>query len=132
MKDKDIDQEHYNQLFELYKESGMQFDKQILYISSGALGLSLTFITDIVEMKIATNKCLLSTSWIILVIIIFLSLTSHYISMKAMNHRMENLKDTKDTKSSFYNKIVSILNITMLLGLPVGIAILLCFITFNL
>lgn len=132
MEEEDIDDKHYNQLFELYKESGVQFDKQVLYISSGALGLSMSFITDIVEMKTATHKYLLASSWIVLVLIILASLTSHYLSMKAMNHRMENRLKKKDKNSSLYNSIVSKLNVSMLIGLPVGITLLICFITLNL
>jgi hypothetical protein len=128
---KDSDLEYWRQLYETYKESAQQFDKQILYISSGALGVSMSFITDIVEMKLASHKFLLSISWIVLAFIILVSLTSHYISMKALNYKMENRNNDGDKKSSFYNGIVSKLNVIMLLGLPIGIILLICFITLN-
>ena len=45
------DKTYYEVLSKAYHESSVQFDKQILFISSGALGLSFTFIKDIVKDK---------------------------------------------------------------------------------
>jgi len=131
MEEEDIDKEHYNQLFELYKESGAQFDKQILYIASGALGLTMTFISDVVSLACAQHKFLLSVLWSLLTLIILISLLSHYLSLKAMNHRMQNLYKKKDKNSKILNTWVEGLNIAMLVGLPIGIALIILFISLN-
>ena len=128
---KEEDNEYWNKLFEAYKESASQFDKNILYISSGALGLSISFITDIVKLSNASYKWILGTSWITLSIVILFSLLSHFFSMKAINFRMQNLFKETDKNSKRYNKAVSSLNLLMLIGLPIGIIGLVTFIILN-
>lgn len=125
------DQEYWRQLFDSYKESSVQFDKNILFIASGALGISMTFITDLVQLNVANEKWLLTVSWIILTLVILSSLSSHYFSMKAINHRMKNLKSNEDKKSSKYNSLVSNLNVLMIISLTLGILALVLFITLN-
>lgn len=125
------DQEYWNILSEAYKESSIQFDKNILFISSGALGLSISFISDVVKLSEASYKWILGTSWTVLTIVILFSLMSHYFSMKAINYKMENLHIEKDKKSEEFNKYVSLLNLLMLIGLPIGIIGLVIFIILN-
>ena len=125
------DLEYWNKLFEAYKESSSQFDKNILYISSGALGLSISFITDIVKLPVASYKWILGSSWIILTIVILFSLLSHYFSMKAINFRMQYLQSNEDNKSENLNNKVTLLNLLMLIGLPIGIIGLVTFIILN-
>lgn len=131
MEKDEIDKEYYNQLFELYKESGAQFDKQVLYISSGALGITITFISDIVSLDCAVYKYLLTIAWSILSLIILMGLLSHYLSKKALNFRMENLYDSYDEKSKRNNSWVEKLNVFMLIGLPLGIILIVIFISLN-
>lgn len=47
---------YLEQLNKAYKESSSQFDKQVLFIASGAFGISLAFIKDIVKLDVATNN----------------------------------------------------------------------------
>jgi len=56
------DKPYYEQLSKAYFESSVQFDKQILFIASGALGISFTFINDIVDLNCANWKALLFIS----------------------------------------------------------------------
>lgn len=125
------DNEYWNKLFEAYKESSSQFDKNILFISSGALGLSISFISDVVKLPDSSYKWILGTSWTVLTIVILFSLMSHYFSMKAINSKMENLYREKDKKSEKLNKYVRLLNLLMLIGLPIGIIGLVTFIILN-
>lgn len=82
---------YLEQLNKAYIESSSQFDKQILFIASGALGVSLAFIKDIVKLDIATNKNLLLLSWIFFGAVILICILSHYTSLKAINFKIENL-----------------------------------------
>jgi len=126
------DKDYWHQLFDLYKESSSQFDKQILYISSGALGLTFSFIKDIVDIGTAQYKPMLLIGWLILIIVVLISLFSHYFSMKSLNQRMEDVEAASSPKADKFNKIVSCLNLIMLLALSSGILFIIIFTFINL
>lgn len=129
---KEIDIKQWQHLFEAYKESSIQFDKNILYISAGALGLSMTFIKDIVPLHESIYISLLLVAWSIFTLVIFMSLLSYYLSMKALNREMQDLYvEEKHRKENKSNKWVKRLNITMLSGLPLGLIFLIIFIAIN-
>lgn len=125
------DKEYWRQLFEIYKESSSQFDKQILFISGGALGLSMTFIKDIVSLETAHCKCLLAVCWIVLSLVIFGSLLSHYFSMKATNEMMKNLHSGEDEKTNLFNHLTVFLNLFALIGTFVALILLVTFVSLN-
>jgi hypothetical protein len=88
---------------EINTYSASQFDKNILYIASGSLGVSFAFIKDIIpSLEKAISKHYLIASWIIFSAIIFLSLISHYLSIQATNSLRKDYKCLADTKR--YNK----------------------------
>jgi len=125
------DKTYYEQLSKAFFESSIQFDKQILFISSGALGLSFTFIQDIVDLETADNKWLLITAWILFIAVIFSSLISHYISIQAINKRIENIEKVNDSNSEALNKIVKFLNRIMILFIMLGLITLISFVFDN-
>ncbi|KFF03685.1 MULTISPECIES: hypothetical protein [Flavobacterium] len=88
---KEEDKEYLDLLNKVYFESSTQFDKQLLFVASGALGLSLAFIKDIVVLSKATNKELLLLSWISFGLVILINVISHYTSLKAINYKIENI-----------------------------------------
>ncbi len=51
---------------ETYKQNLRMLDNQLLVLSSGALGLSLTFVTDLVDLQEAKLLPLLILSWVLL------------------------------------------------------------------
>ena len=57
---KEEDKTYYEVLSKAYHESSVQFDKQILFISSGAFGLSFTFIKGIVKLDKAEYQWVLN------------------------------------------------------------------------
>ncbi|MEN8123088.1 MAG: hypothetical protein ABFS35_22305 [Bacteroidota bacterium] len=122
---------YYEQLSKAFFESSVQFDKQILFISSGALGLSFTFIKDIVDLESAIYKWLLIISWVLFVIIIFFSLLTHYISIQAINTRIENIETNTDRKSKNLNFIVKTINRLMIFLIALGLLSLILFVFVN-
>ncbi len=104
---KEIDIKQWQHLFEAYKESSIQFDKNILYISAGALGLSMTFIKDIVPLNEALYVSLLIIAWSIFTLIIFASLLSYYLSMKATKYCTFNLVDSNSIFSNSLGIVAS-------------------------
>lgn len=125
------DKEYWNQLFETYKESATLFEKKLLYITSGALGISITFLSDIVDLNKACFFYLLILAWSIFTIVILISLISHYCSMKSLNHEMKYFLKGKKPKNK-YEIWVKRMNISMIIGLPLGLVFLILFLSINL
>ena len=63
-----------------------EFDRAILTLSAGALGLSLAFIKDIVPLNKAIHLVLLFGSWVLFGASILLTLVSFVASQKAFKH----------------------------------------------
>lgn len=66
--------------------ASQEFDRAILTLSAGALGLSLAFIKDIVPLNKAIHLLLLFGSWVFFVASILLMLVSFVASQKAFRH----------------------------------------------
>lgn len=128
----DDDKQYWQSLYEMYKESSKQFDRNVLYIASGALVLSLTFIKEIIDFNKVQCKPLLIISWSLFVLIIVISLLSHYFSMRAINQKMQTIENDNDPSSSFLNSIVSGINIVMIILLPLALLFLMIFTYLNL
>ena len=129
---KNNDDKYLDKIYEAYFESAKQFDKNILYIASGALAISFSFIKDIVNLKDSICNFILIISWIDLAIVILLSLISHYISKQALNEKLKFFYHKKQPKANKLNSIVIILNISMIILLILGIIILVTFVGINL
>ena len=123
--------QYLDQLNKAYIESSSQFDKQVLFIASGALGISLAFIKDIVKLDVASNKVLLLLAWIFFGAVILICILSHYTSLKAINYRIENLYQKKDKISKRFDWWTQAFNILMMLFLATGLTLLFIFIGIN-
>jgi len=113
-----------------------QFDKNILFIASGALAISFAFIKDIIpKLDSATHKPLLFTAWYLFALVIFLSLLGHFLSMQAHSWAINNphLKDDVfNEKLKCKNLPIRILNISMIIANFIGALALIIFIHQNL
>jgi hypothetical protein len=103
----------------------------VLFIASGALGISLAFIKDIVKLDVATNKVLLLLSWIFFGAVILICILSHYTSLKAINFKIENIYQETDKKSKRFDFFTQLFNILMIVFLATGLTLLFCFIGIN-
>lgn len=128
---KEEEKEYLDLLNKVYFESSTQFDKQLLFVASGALGLSLAFIKDIVVLSKATNKELLLLSWISFGLVILINVISHYTSLKAINYKIENIYKKKDRFSQSFNSVTKYFNIMMIVFLASGLVLLIVFIGIN-
>ena len=119
------------QLNKAYFESSSQFDKQVLFIASGALGISLAFVKDIVKLDKSVYKSTLLMSWIFFGIVILISIISHYTSLKAMNSKIENINLIDDKESNKFDNYTKWFNILMIVFLSLGLIFLNIFIGIN-
>lgn len=115
--------------------SNQQFDKNILFIASGALGISFAFIKDIIpDFEKATHKGFLISSWYVFAGVIFISLISQFIVSRACDWAYINQHlDSKvyNRKLKWWNYPIRILNITSVLAILVGTIFLIYFINQN-
>lgn len=120
---------------DVWKYSTEQFDKNILFIASGALGISFAFIKDIIpDLKKAICKEYLTSSWYIFAGVIFISLVGHFISMLGGNWAIKNhfLDDqTFNRKLNWWNIPIRILNATTIIAIFIGALTLIYFINQN-
>lgn len=80
------------ELYKLYTYSTQEYDKNILYIASGALGISFAFIEKIVTLKSASFNWVLMAGWVFLTLTILLYLFSHKESKCQTEIFMNNYK----------------------------------------
>lgn len=112
-----------------------QFDKNVLFISSGALGISFGFIEKIVPNLVDANcKSYLIDSWYCFAGVIFLSLVAHFISILANRWAIinDNMEDGIYNKIFWrWNFIIRLFNVVMIIGLFIGIILLIIFVNRN-
>lgn len=112
-----------------------QFDKSIIFIASGALGISFAFIKDIIpNLNASVFKNYLITSWYIFSGVIFLATVCHFISMLANTWAQKNRKldaEIFNSKILYWNWPIRIINFAMIIGLLIGSLYLICFIKMN-
>jgi hypothetical protein len=127
----DEETEKYKEiLYKGFAYSSEQFDKAMLYVSAGALGVSITFIEKIVPLDKAHNKWLLLLSWILEVVTILLFTLNHYLSFKAFNNEIVQLYVEKK-KQKTNDRLVKWLNLAMIVSLPLGLISFIIFIFIN-
>lgn len=121
---------------ETLKYSIEQFDKAIVFIASGALGISFAFIKDIIpDLKKAIKTENLIYSWYLFGAVIFISLVAHFISILAHSWAVQNsgLANTDfNAKVKYWNLPIRILNVLMIALISIGIIQLIYFIQTNL
>lgn len=89
----ELHDEYRKKVWEDSKSGSENFDKYLLAFSSGALGLSLTFIKDIVPLKDAIWIPSLIVSWGAFILCILVTLASFRISMRALEKMSPVLDD---------------------------------------
>lgn len=75
-----------------YNYSMQKFDEQTLLLSGGALGLSLTFLKDIVPLDKSIHIWLFYLSVSLFVLVILLGFISHRLSATAIKRTIENVE----------------------------------------
>ena len=113
---------------ELWNEALEQFDKQLIFLSSGALVLSMGFVKDIVKITPTTDTSHLVCAWILFACSLVCNLLSYRSSFYAMHFELKNYHKTSDVFDYFTEG----LNWLSFLTLIVGIVKFILFINQNL
>lgn len=124
------------ELKELFHKSQDTFEKQLSYISAGALALSVGFIKDIViPIKTSSFKWMLLAGWGLLILTLLLNLISHMLAGK---YAKKGAKETEDIENAYdpvkidkrarRMECINWATVGMLAG---GIILIVLYITFN-
>lgn len=138
---KEYYEEYREQLQSVVDKSEDEFEKKLIYIAAGALGLSFTFISDIVDIAPSTILWALLVGWIMLIGCICLNLVSHMSSKNKANKTINDIDtfiiaDTNDdadlrNKIDKRNKNTDIMNYTTIGMLIFGIICIVFFVSYN-
>jgi uncharacterized ion transporter superfamily protein YfcC len=122
-----------DQQYQALKYSYEQFDRNVLFIASGALGISFAFVEKIIpDLTKAISPSTLINSWYFFAGVIFISLVAHFISVQANRWAIANEGcKNYDKITSFLNWTIRLINLAMIIGLCWGILLLIKFVKLN-
>lgn len=117
-------------------KSDDHFEKYITLISSGALGLTITFIDKISPLENAVFIWIISIGWFFLTATLFVNLLSHYISSKNNAKAVQDIDDDKGYDEivngiNSRNKKMSGLNLASIYTLALGLLCILIYTSIN-
>jgi hypothetical protein len=89
---RDLYDAHLKQTWQDIQSSTDNFDKNVLAVSSAALGFSLAFIKDFAHLPTAAWRPLLYISWLCFAVCIVITVFSFRLSVAALNKHLEYLR----------------------------------------
>ncbi len=120
-----IDKKWQDKIEEIRDYSEKEFDRLIVYLSSGALILTIGFVKNIISISEDTDTTLLKISWICFAFSLLIMLTSHKVSIHSMNLELKG----KNEKSDVCDKWTNALNWGSYILLFTGIILFIIFIS---
>ncbi len=122
-------EKYYDVLVDAYLKSQESYDKAVLSLSGGALGVSIAFIKNIVGGKKIQSPLMLELSWICwtvsLVIILLSLLSSTLAAQRALSQYRAGALG--DDPGGFFNKVTRVLNPLGGLLFIIGVVFMLLF-----
>lgn len=127
------DETHREFLQQLEVQSQSAFDKSVMALSGGALGLSFAFVMDIVPLERATHIAFLLLAWAAWAISVACVLASHIFSTLALRKEIESLDREEDNvPSRRWDRVTASCNWAGGLLFVVGVFALATFVCLNL
>lgn len=124
----DDERDYQDKIYKTRDYAAEQFDKLIVYLSSGALVLTIGFVKDIVKVTKQTNTTALKWSWGFFCASLFFILISHQTSMLSADKEVEE----KFKFSKIMNYLTHGFNWFSIMALSAGIIAFIIFISKNL
>lgn len=122
-------------LIRLKETSSNNFDKNIIFLSAGAVALSVTFVKSIEQIVFGE---ILFASWLLFFISVVFLLISFITSQKAIDYQINHIEKTylnqdRDANySNHYDTITGVLNLLGLVFFSFAVLLLLIFCSLNL
>ncbi len=125
----EIKREYIKDLYADYRYGIQKFDTQALYLSSGALAISLTFLKDIVPINEAVCLILYYISLVLFGLTILIGFVAHYISSRLIMARIKRIEQNDfNVQDSDW---ISGINKVIIATLVIGIGLLITFTMIN-
>jgi hypothetical protein len=121
-------------LQKIKEKSEDDFEKNITYISAGALAISLTFLEKIVPIKESVQTYLVIASWTLLVITLLSNLLSHQYSSYIIDKTIDDVDDNSEDSVKNWErrtKKIRAWNILNVCGVIIGIGLFIIFVSIN-
>ncbi len=99
---RDLWDEHRKQAWQDIQSSTDNFDKNLLAVSSAALGFSVAFIKDIVRLPATRWHFVLYASWLCFAVCIVITVFSFRLSVAALNKHLEYLQHYYEKKDETF------------------------------
>lgn len=134
-------EEYRDLLYQQKSKSDDHFEKAITFITSGALGLTLTFHDKIVPFSNAICVYVIAIGWTLLVATLFVNLYSHYQSSKSTDATIDDVDDVIDyhltyngfrQKVNKRNSVINQLNRASIYLLGAGLISIIIYVSINL
>lgn len=128
--------DHFKFLRDADQQAQTDYEKTVLSLSGGALGISFAFVKDIVGSKPLVSKSLLLTAWIVWGLSITLALASFYFRQRALRKAMEHIRmygkgpDDQPAGGRF-SQVTAMLHILGGLLFLVGVVLIVFFASYN-
>lgn len=124
----------FKNLEKTYDKSQDDFERQLSYISAGALGLTITFFDKIVPVKTeAIAIWLIITAWVSLALTLLINLFSHQLASVFLYNTIKEINEDKEDLQKRYtrDKIIQRINWLTLFLLFIGIVFIVIFSSLN-
>ncbi len=125
-------QSYRDLLQELSVKSQEQYDKTVITLSTGALGLSFAFIKDVVDIKSANSINFLTESWICFTLSVLSVLLSFLASKYALDQAIIAEDNNEEIKINRADLITTILNWLSSAFFIIGLVFIIVFVKLNL
>lgn len=132
-----MEEKYRDRINDAINDSQSDFEKNLVYLSAGALTLSMGFIEKIIPISESTAKSLIVISWILLAATLLLNLATHLISVRNSTKSREEMDaemefETLIQKISCRNKIMTVLNWVTYVLFSIGVILTVIFCSINL
>ncbi len=127
-------QEYRKLLTNLEQKSQEDYDKAILTLSGGALGVTFAFIKNIVKASSIQCPALIYSAWVVWTVSLLATLISFYFSRKALRKAIEQLDNGaiySGTPGGYFDKVTSVLNSLSGLLFIAGVIMAIIFVAYN-
>jgi len=123
-----------DELAGLVTRSNEIFEKQLSYISAGAIAVSMAFVKDVTgDLYTAQHKYLLVAGWLLLVVTLLINLLSHIWTKNKHNKTIKEIDVNHYSQQKALRRLKQIdrLNLFTIITLIMGIVSMLVFMVLN-
>lgn len=128
-------EDYRNLLIATGQKSQDSYDKTVLALSSGAMGISFAFVNDYIKPGCIVNPNLLITAWTLWALSVSSVLLSFFFSHRALKKAVKQLDEDKihsEPPGGWYNRVTFFLNIGSGISFLAGLIFIIIFISKNL